>query len=37
LDGILFTDRLTSLDTLRRIEEFEGAEDEEEAVEAVRA
>jgi peptide deformylase len=37
LDGILFTDRLTSLDTLRRIEEFEGEEDEAEAVEAVRA
>jgi peptide deformylase len=37
LDGILFTDRLTSLDTLRRIEEFEGEEEEAEAVEAVRA
>jgi peptide deformylase len=37
LDGILFTDRLTSLDTLRRIEDFEGAEEEEEAAEAVRA
>jgi peptide deformylase len=36
LDGILFTDRLTSLDTLRRIEEFEAAE-EEQAAEAVRA
>ncbi|HEY7198619.1 MAG TPA: peptide deformylase [Candidatus Dormibacteraeota bacterium] len=33
LDGILFTDRLTSLDTLRRVEELEDAE-EAEAVEA---
>jgi peptide deformylase len=37
LDGILFTDRLTSLDTLRRVEEFESEEDQAEAVEAVRA
>jgi peptide deformylase len=29
LDGILFTDRLTSLDTLRRIEELVGEEKEE--------
>ena len=36
LDGILFTDRLTSLDTLRRVEEFE-ADEEEAAAEAVRA
>lgn len=36
LDGVLFTDRLTSLDTLRRVEDLE--EDEEEAAaEAVRA
>ena len=33
LDGILFTDRLTSLDTLRRIEELQ-AEEREEAVAA---
>jgi peptide deformylase len=33
LDGILFTDRLTSLDTLRRVEELE-AEDEEVAAAA---
>src|SRR5579859_3981360 len=33
LDGILFTDRLTSLDTLRRVEEFESEEDQAEAVE----
>ncbi len=33
LDGILFTDRLTSLDTLRRIEELQ-AEEKEEAVAA---
>ena len=33
LDGVLFTDRLTSLDTLRRVEELEDAE-EAEAVEA---
>jgi peptide deformylase len=41
LDGILFTDRLTSLDTLRRVEELEAemadAEAREEAAEAVRA
>ncbi len=36
LDGILFTDRLTSLDSLRRVEELE-AEDEEEAAAAVNA
>lgn len=35
LDGILFTDRLTSLDTLRRIEEFEGVEEEAAAEAAV--
>ncbi len=28
LDGILFTDRLTSLDTLRRVEELEAEEEE---------
>jgi peptide deformylase len=28
LDGILFTDRVTSLDTLRRIEELEAEEEE---------
>lgn len=33
LDGILFTDRLTSLDTLRRVEELQ-AEEREEAVAA---
>lgn len=33
LDGVLFTDKLTSLDTLRRVEELEG-EDREEAVAA---
>lgn len=33
LDGVLFTDRLTGLDTLRRVEELEAAE-EAEAVEA---
>ena len=33
LDGILFTDRLTSLDTLRRVEELQG-EAQEEAVAA---
>jgi peptide deformylase len=27
LDGVLFTDRLTSLDTLRRVEELEAAEE----------
>ena len=33
LDGVLFTDRLTSLDTLRRVEDMEpDAEDEAEAV-----
>jgi len=31
LDGILFTDRLTRLDTLVRVEELEGAEEEEAA------
>lgn len=37
LDGILFTDRLTRLETLRRVEEFEaeaGSEAEQEAVRA---
>ncbi len=34
LDGILFTDRLTSLGTLRRVEELEADEAEAEAVEA---
>jgi peptide deformylase len=29
LDGVLFTDRLTSLDTLRRVEDLEGEEHEE--------
>jgi len=29
LDGVLFTDRLTSLDTLRRVEELAGEEKEE--------
>jgi peptide deformylase len=29
LDGVLFTDRLTGLDTLRRVEELEAEEDEE--------
>ena len=29
LDGVLFTDRLTSLDTLRRVEDFVGEEQEE--------
>jgi peptide deformylase len=33
LDGVLFTDRLTSLDTLRRVDELQ-AEDQEEAVAA---
>jgi peptide deformylase len=37
LDGILFTDRLTSLDTLRRVEEFEEEDDSSLAVAAVRA
>ena len=36
LDGILFTDRLTSLDTLRRVEELQDQE-EEPVAEAVRA
>src|SRR5215467_9651446 len=31
LDGVLFTDRLTSLDTLRRVEELQGDEQEEAA------
>ena len=34
LDGVLFTDRLTALDTLRRVEEAD-AEDDGEAAEAV--
>ena len=29
LDGVLFTDRLTSLDTLKRVEEMRSAEDDE--------
>ncbi|HVH63308.1 MAG TPA: peptide deformylase [Candidatus Dormibacteraeota bacterium] len=33
LDGVLFTDKLTSLDTLQRVEDLEG-EDKEEAVAA---
>lgn len=37
LDGVLFTDRLTSLDTLRRVEELESEEDRERVEEAVRA
>ncbi len=37
LDGILFTDRLTSLDTLTRVEDLEWEEEEEGAAEAVRA
>jgi peptide deformylase len=43
LDGVLFTDRLTSLDTMRRVEELEAEEDAEaaagadQAAEAVRA
>ena len=37
LDGILFTDRLTSLDTLRRVEEFEAEASSREEREAVRA
>ncbi|HZU15096.1 MAG TPA: peptide deformylase, partial [Candidatus Dormibacteraeota bacterium] len=36
LDGILFTDRLTSLDTLRRVEELQDQE-QEPVAEAVRA
>jgi peptide deformylase len=36
LDGVLFIDRLTGLDTLRRVEEM-AAEDKEEAVAAVAA
>jgi peptide deformylase len=36
LDGILFTDRLTSLDTLRRVEELED-EEQAQAAEAVQA
>jgi len=37
LDGILFTDRLTSLDTLRRIEELQAEETEEIREQAVAA
>jgi peptide deformylase len=37
LDGILFIDRLTSLDTLRRVEELEAEEEAEIAAEAVQA
>jgi peptide deformylase len=36
LDGVLFTDRLTSLDTLRRVEELE-EEEQAQATEAVQA
>ena len=35
LDGVLFTDRLSSLDTLRRIEELDAEEDEETADQAI--
>ena len=37
LDGVLFTDRLTSLDTLRRVEELEAGAETAEEREAVRA
>ncbi len=37
LDGVLFTDRLTSLDTLTRVEDLEWEEEEEAAAEAVQA
>jgi peptide deformylase len=37
LDGILFTDRLTSLDTLRRVEELQAQETEEIREQAVAA
>jgi peptide deformylase len=34
LDGVLFTDRLTNLDTLRRVEDLVDEEEREEAVAA---
>jgi peptide deformylase len=37
LDGVLFTDRLTSLETLRRVEELEAEADAEEQAQAVQA
>jgi peptide deformylase len=37
LDGVLFTDRLTSLDTLKKVEEVEAEEDLERDSEAIRA
>ena len=37
LDGILFTDRLTGLDTLKRVEDLEAEEDVETESEAIRA
>lgn len=37
LDGVLFTDRLTSLDTLKKVEELESEEEDAESSEAVRA
>ena len=37
LDGILFTDRLTSLDTLKRVEDLETEEELERDSEAIRA
>jgi peptide deformylase len=37
LDGVLFTDRLTSLETLRRVEELEAEADAEERAQAVQA
>jgi len=37
LDGVLFTDRLTSLDTLKKVEELEAEEDLERDSEAIRA
>ena len=37
LDGILFTDRLTSLDTLKKVEELEAEEELERDSEAIRA
>lgn len=37
LDGVLFTDRLTHLDTLKKVEELESEEEDAESSEAVRA
>lgn len=37
LDGVLFTDRLTNLDTLKKVEELESEEEDAESSEAVRA